>query len=58
MGKVLDKLWELESKLPNGVKKHTDRIIVSSSKALRPLREDSKKRGKAWVESQRRKYHV
>ncbi len=61
MGKVSQKLWEAESKLPDAVKKHTDKLIRGGhrlAKKIQPIREDSKRRGEKWVKSQRKKLHI
>jgi len=53
MGKASDKLWELESQLPNSIKPYTDKIIrggTKIAKKLHPLGEDTRKVGKAWVQ--------
>jgi len=57
MGKVSSKLWEAESKLPDKVKRYTDRVIRGGAKLadrLHPLGEDTRRRGEAWV---RRRLH-
>ena len=53
MGKAADKLWELESKIPESMKPHTDRMIrvgLKVSKKLHPLGEDTKRVGQAWAQ--------
>lgn len=53
MGRVSNKLWEAEEKLPDSIRKHTDKVIRTGfevAKRLHPLREDTQRRGKAWVE--------
>ena len=54
MGKGKDKLWELESRLPDSVKRHTDRVIRTGAKLakrLHPLGEDTRRKGEAWVKA-------
>lgn len=58
MGRASNKFWELESKLPSGVKKYTDRAIRHGYRAMRPLRADSKRRGEEWWRGVRKKYRV
>jgi hypothetical protein len=61
LGKVRDRIWEVESKLPDAVKVHTDKAIRAGAKVakrLHPFREDSKRRGEKWYRDQRKKLHI
>jgi len=54
MGKVAEKLWEANSKLPANVKKGTDLIIRGALK----WRQSSQRRGKEFVKNQRKKLRI
>ena len=61
MGKVSDKLWEAEAKLPTPIKKHTDKAIrlgTRVAKKLHPFREDTRRKGEAWLSSQKKKLGI
>lgn len=52
MGKVSEKIFEANSKLPDSMRKHTDKLIRAgyrASKRIKPIREDTRRKGEAWV---------
>lgn len=54
MGKVSEKVLELNSKLPANVKKETDRLI----RGVYRFHSDSQRRGKDFVASRRKKIRI
>jgi hypothetical protein len=58
MGKASEKFWELESRLPDRVKSHTDKVIRTGAKILRPFSEDTQRRGEKWYKAQRKKLRI
>lgn len=54
MGNTVDKIWELESKIPKTLKRGTDRVI----KGAYSWRSKSQKLGKEYVSAQRKRLGV
>jgi len=54
MGRLREKAWELEAKLPKAVKCHTDKAIRLGTR----LRRGSKNSGEKWLKRQRSKLHI
>lgn len=58
MGRVSRRVWEGYARLPGPVQRQTDRVIrvgARVSRRLNPFREESKRRGEAWVSNQKKK---
>lgn len=54
---IRNKAWEGYSKVPKPIQKHTDRAVRLGAKVaakVKPIRDDTVSKGKAWVERRKK----